>query len=263
MRYSDPRLKNACAALRSFFPRSSINCTGILMAHATSLYVVEFSLLPKSDTASSFKCQKSLTLPADFETLTASIDNASKSALLDTTTEFHEFVNAEGYLDSTAPKVHDAIQRVHGFIKNRDAEFSVAVEDCVSRHREIAFRLLNFLGNPELAVKLASDSVNDPSVNVRNNAMRLLSSFSKYIAPETGSRVTHLACENVEKANFLDRNKGVSLIWAMLQKNVVRPDGLDIECVTRIRRFAKNSKSDQIGAFSRLIVKKMSGEVEK
>lgn len=245
---SDPVLPKACENVRNAYPNSKFSCTVVSSDGAESLYVIEMDKITNVGLHLARACQRNVYIDRRVVTELANLDKTSlRHFTLKNAAVNIEFINDEQYLDSKDPGVSVIKKRLHHSLIGKEDMLKQAVRACDTKTRTIAMRLLNFIGKPHLATTLAAESMLDEDEGMRNNAVRLLSSFHKFISPEDQRAVQDSACTLLENPSFTDRNKGLMLLGNFYRLGIGKTWNLSEMCLSRIRQVQKYSISNQLG----------------
>lgn len=254
-RMSDPRPKEACDSVRSGFPRFKVSCTAVLMENATALYVIQTTTSPRK-ILKTRSCKKAFALPPDLMALaqntTTEIEKQFKKK---SNAKGNEFINEDEILDNSSPELHEMALATSKTIRGRLDQLAIASQSCDPEMRANSIQLFNYAGNAKLTINNAAILLNDPDESVRNNALRIISSFAKFVSPSASERFVETACANLEKETFLDRNKSIMILHELIENNIIKPETIKNTCLTRIRELARYSLSDQIGSPAKAIIR--------
>lgn len=254
---SDPRLKGACDAVRTSYPRASVVCRGIFNGEAEAMYVVELDVGHQA-AMTARPCRGEASLPADLGALERSL-SAKKDVLLadKAIVQKGEFVNAAQSLDSLSPDFHAIDADYAAAVAGRLAQLTAATASCDARQRADAIWFLNFAGDAHTAVRYAAQAMDDADSGVRNNAFRLLGSFAAFIDADAIPVVAQGACDAIGRVSFLDRNKGMATLLSLVYQRDFPLAALPEGCLSTVRRLAAVSHSDQIGRPARFILRRL------
>ncbi|NHZ43260.1 hypothetical protein [Massilia aquatica] len=248
---NSPRLPMACARVRAVFPRPKVVCSAIMMEGARALYVVQLDSGQPSRDARTASARPPCAAPATnarFKRLVALIASDARAiGERPATAHSGEFVNGQGFLDARPDTVHR--QRVAYFRRasGLQQEIEQAAQSCHPATRADGIHLMNYIGQPGKAVRLALAAVNDRDARVRNVAMRLLSSFHRWIPPARTAQLMSDACAALRVETFFDRNKALMLLHDLLRSDAALASQVTPPCRADIAGIALHSDSAQIG----------------
>jgi hypothetical protein len=251
---SDPRLKQACKNIRENFTNNSVNCRAIIQGNREAIYVVEIDKAGRENHRLE-NCSEQYKLRDDLLELAQNRNALSIQKLTSPDSPVAgEFVNANHYLDSTDSDQHRMAIDIHEKIRGEFEAIKTATLSCDSEMRVSAIELLNLIGSPHQAIELATRSINDPEVDVRNSAIRLLGVFSGYIQETATKNVVTAVCEVLKNPTFFDRNKSLALISVLAKAKRIRYEEIPSACFSIIESSAKYNFSDQIHGFATQIL---------
>ncbi|MEB0140576.1 MULTISPECIES: hypothetical protein [unclassified Undibacterium] len=221
---SDPLLRSACNRIRTKYKTAKINCRGISMEGASALYVVEISDLENSDSIPDRYCSEVKVLPPESVILLENWKLTLEKQLASPESgPISEYINDNHFLDYRHSELHEFALALYREISLHMSRIDNQVASCISEERENVINLLNFLGDPNRAIRIAETYLADEDASVRNSAFRLLASFSKYITVRSSQHLLDLACNNLRNTTFTDRNKSLVLISELLTKKTLQP----------------------------------------
>ena len=157
-------------------------------------------------------------------------------------------------MDYRNSELHKFALALHLEISLHISTIDNQVASCISDERENVINLLNFLGDPNRAIRIAETYLADEDASVRNSAFRLLASFSKYINVRSSQHLLNLACSNLRNTTFTDRNKSLALISELFTKKNLAANSVSTQCTKLIRKSADHNVSGQIGAYAKTIM---------
>ena len=251
----DPRLKQACDAVKLQLPGATVRCSPVIGAkvngYAEGLFIVEINvgerlaLVPPA--CSSSKLAPDLAALEDqwMDTLMSTMVNGDANG---------EHVNAERFLDYDSSVRHQLAQRIHLRVAPRIRELERASAGCEPESRSDALYLMNFTGAPERAIRSAATRMNDPDAGVRNAATRLLFSFNSFIAKGEVANIVKNACAATVSGGFTDRNKSLLVLAGLQQRGLISFQTLDGSCQQQIRGIARTSAAGQTAEPARQLV---------
>jgi hypothetical protein len=247
-------LTKKCNAVRSKFTANRINCRTVKMSGARLLFIVEiidnFTNVPLES-----KCLESQRLSGELEAVSRLIDMDADRRLhaLDGSTQ--EFVNDQGSLDYQDPLSHEHVKIFSELLKKYSNEIGALKHSCNSSDKQLALKFLSHTGDANNAVSGGLEFLGDSNEGVRNAAYRLISTFSRFVTNAEAGVVIRSACNNLKKISFLDRNKSLSVIYSLIQRDSNYIDKLDQDCVSKIRYIESTSISEQLHGFAEPIMK--------
>lgn len=253
--WSDAILPKNCIKIRTALRNYDIRCTAVVSSGNEATYVVEIVTGHNPSFHRELKCKstarisKELTFFANKHLISLE-ENLKKSR--DTSSEY---VNEFGKIDHVGADSHHLDLLTGSAVQGKFAELKQGSRSCKPADRANAVYLMNYSGLPKQSLDAAIELLNDPDPNVRNISSRLVASFSEYLPSKRYPEMLRHACEKISIESFLDRNKGLSMILSILQRDSAARDFLPPPCRLRITTLAAESISPQVGDLARLIEK--------
>ncbi|HEV2701469.1 MAG TPA: hypothetical protein VGV09_07550 [Steroidobacteraceae bacterium] len=257
----DPRVGQACDAVRRAAPRKEVSCRELFGSpqngYAEAEFIVEISddrRVPQTP----IHCSAGH-LSSD---LIALRDEWGQARSTTPGWGSTEHVNALQYLDYDAPRLHELAARTHFVVSPRARELEKISSSCTADSRADALGFLNFTGAASSAIRVAAAHMGDPDPNVRNAAARLIGVFNGYISKREVAGIVRSACA-LTYGGFVDRNKSLILLDRMRLRGLVRFRDLDLLCQGQIRAIARTSNSIQTGRAAQDLVESVDAKVRK
>jgi hypothetical protein len=243
----DPRVRQACDAVRRKLPTKIVRCTTLtpskIDGYVEAEYVVEVSDQGSGAPPAPPHCISKELAPD----LAALRIEWGRSLCENPGWGATERVNANHYLDYESPTLHPLAMRIHAAVSVRVADLEKAAAGCVADSRAFAVYLMNFTGFPRRAIRAASLRMLDPDPDVRNAAMRLLGVFNESISTNEAPGILTNACAALISGGFTDRNKSLVLLDRMRLRRLVTFGSLNRRCRAQVRNIARTSTAPQTG----------------
>jgi len=252
---NDPRLKEACDAIRRQLSAKVVECAPVIGGKVTGYveaeYIIEISarqpaLRPPPHCVP-------IALAPDLAALSDEWGRVLTKTMADGDAD-KERVNADQYLDYDSPLRHELTARIHGIVGARAGELEQVSASCTARSRAEAISLMSFTGSPARAIRLATARMSDPDPGVRNAATGLLGTFSDFIPSAAVAGIAKSACATMISGGFNDRSKSLILLNRLRHRRLVTYHGLDAGCQDQIRAIARTSGAVQTGVPARELV---------
>lgn len=255
---NDPVLDRACETIRESFATRSVACHRILEGGGQALFVVQFEAAGPA--RADAQCRPAPALPADvvsaFERWQDILISTLQAGGGDPAT-LGEFVNDDDWLDYRDEGLHRAAEAIHAVLAPQVDAVIAGADSCEPEVRARAIALLNYSGVPLKALEIAGGNIAHPSEAVRNESLRLVSTFSAFMNAESRSIMMREYCELLGSSSFFDRNKSLAGINALIKTDASLAEVLDPACLQAIRTASMLSRSEQIGGYARAIVQSM------
>jgi hypothetical protein len=251
----DPRLKQACDAVRKEKPGASVRCSPVfgpkVDGYVPAQFIVEINVAERAPLVPP-RCFSERLAPE-----LAALTNEWMSTMFATMAGGDangEHVNASRFLDYDSTARHRLAERVHATVAPRISELERASGSCTPESRADAMYLMNFTGEPARAIRSATPRMVDPDSGVRNAATRLLATFDTFITPNVARTIATQACAETISGGFTDRNKSLWLLDLMRQHGLISLSSLGVPCQQEIRGIARTSTAAQTGEPAQALV---------
>ncbi|WP_295168414.1 hypothetical protein [uncultured Brevundimonas sp.] len=259
MSAADSRIGHYCTRLESVFGQGAVQCHPILQGGGTAILVVQFDEgFPARRSQEIPGCSVGAQLPSEAQDALSRWQDLVIQKLQVSGGDpmsLTEFVNNDHYLDYRDVGLHEAASALHKAVATEFDVIAVSSRACEPRVRSHAVAMLNYSGRPQDALNLAIARIADPDEEVRNESLRLTSTFSSYMTPDSRSEMVDVYCHLLRSPSFFDRNKSLAGLSAIFSENPSSVAKIDPSCLDLIRTAAVLSRSEQIGGYARDIVR--------
>ncbi|WP_431265785.1 hypothetical protein ACQ859_10880 [Roseateles chitinivorans] len=252
------QFKAACDAVREFRPLSRVRCSLVTRSENRATFGVEVLDKPYIPSGERPSCRAISVNDRDSPLWKEYVDfEEFRRSQYEESTDSrvgNEFVNSEMELDYQFPPMHERMKMLSSRIRSNEGELFSWLSSCDVSRKSAGLDLLSYLGDASTAARFALAESVSGSPEVRNSALRLLSTFASALNARQRLDAAKIACEGLENGGFLDVNKSLGLIEALESLELQKGVSLAASCVERISQFARESTSPQLGGFARSVV---------
>ena len=235
---SDPKLRIACDAVRNRFPASRVECSHALEAAKSDRpegwFVVEVDIAPRT----ALRCLPGARLDPRLVALSQQWLTAVERIA---PTVASQRVNTRNYLDYENAELNVIAARLYAVTKDRTLEVEAGAVSCSPLERMHSLYLMNFTGDPQRFVTMASVHVNDDHGGAADAAAQFLATFPEFIEAQDVPHVANEACKGVLDGGFAARRRSILLLTELQESGAVPFPQLSAECQQQLRNIARTS----------------------
>jgi hypothetical protein len=234
---SDAKLRIACDAVRNRVPSSKVECSHALepskSGRVEGWFVVEVDIPQRA-----VRCLQGARLDPRLVALSQQWLQAVERT---TPTDASQRVNARNYLDYEDTELSVMAARLYAVTKDRTLEVEAGAVSCSPLERMHSLYLMNFTGDPQRFVTMASVHLNDDHGGAADAAAQFLATFPEFIEAQDVPHVANEACKGVLNGNFAARRRAIRLLTELQDAGAVPFPQLPAECQHQLRNIARTS----------------------